>query len=291
MPIEDQATRPPLDEALYSRVITRDQAASSRSPEIRDALCHMFFMDTREWWGIGGGFSSGCPPHDRRVEIVSDAAVLCNRDNLFYILRDMTTPPATPTEVVNSLPEAPKRKSNITTLVGGQLVSMLKSAPSNATFLAMLMAKVGEQPPADADTYEKIKDWVEFNFPKGTKAATTKATVVWSGRAVAHSHESGRCRFSRAMKGEFVFKISKSELDTIVGDEGHIDDIRARVFDLIREKAEGEMYEVDANYEDHEVDDSEGIDLDVDGHRAMDRAITQFVVDHYDTYGIGGLGE
>jgi hypothetical protein len=135
-----------------------------------------------------------------KLRSVEDAIRSCGQDRtLLYIEGLSTLGIASSTD-----PDAPQvkvKKCAYPMFIDSVLKQMLMSAPTNETFRARLMAKVGEMPPKEADTWQKLVEWVEWNFPK---AGSTTGLGPITASCRYRETELGRCYYSRIMRSHGV---------------------------------------------------------------------------------------
>lgn len=162
-----------------------------------------------------------------------------------------------------------KRTGNILVLLGPTINSLIKSAPKNETFRAKIMAHIGEMPPKDCETYQQIKDWIEFNFPKAPKPKANDPLATLRVR-FAHT-ESGHCAYSRSETHVAQVKITPQMIDEILDNldnECDFDDVAAEMSSKIQEVARENSQstgEEDSVITSNEVpDDSSDEDVDYD---------------------------
>jgi hypothetical protein len=147
------------------------------------------------WWESTWGTGSGVSRESTPVMIVSDVLSAAGTEDILYIIMD---------EEAYKKAAPKRRRCVIATFVPQLTLSMLRSAPNNETFRAMLMADLLEMPPKEADTYEKIVDWVEYNFPReipvATLAESTRPPDLQVIGITYTERERGRCYYDRINK-------------------------------------------------------------------------------------------
>lgn len=138
-------------------------------------------------------------------------------------------------------PQPPKRKCGYQSYVNTQLRMMLTSAPMNETFRAMLMAKVGEMPPKEADTWQKIVDWIEFNFPKtGTTPVLAQNRIMLHVRV--NQTDVGTCKFERRMSGSGVVELKQEDIIAAANETDNNDDFWSSIIQKFEEAADGALH-------------------------------------------------
>lgn len=117
-------------------------------------------------------------------------------------------------------------------------IELLKRVPNNPQCRARILATTGKHPPPEADTYDKLKEWVEknlgpgpitLNLPPPPKPPAFSLALVFS------DYENGRCNYSCKREGEAPIDIKAEDLDeylTRYPDAG-AQAIESHVMDLI----------------------------------------------------------
>lgn len=86
-------------------------------------------------------------------------------ENLWYTVQNWGGHPLLFEMVDQDIAERIKKiKCNARTVLGADLIQLLGTAPENLTFRAMVMAAVGQMPPAELNTAELICNWVEETY-------------------------------------------------------------------------------------------------------------------------------
>lgn len=73
---------------------------------------------------------------------------------------------------------APQPISKITDFFTGDTLRLIQAAPKNESVKGFMLSKLMVMPPAEADTYEKLKEWIEWNVSSKNPVSGEKA--VWS---------------------------------------------------------------------------------------------------------------
>lgn len=164
------------------------------------------------------------------------------------------------------LSKLPYRKCAIEKAVGGTLLNSLKLAPSNPVYRGLLLNKVGKLPPDDIQTYEQLKDWVEFNCGYDTpKAVVMPTPITPAGFTVNIDYsqfETGRCDYSVEASGRGQITISNEDLMNAVRGATDLDDVIASiqecVSDVVWDNQPDMEVDVDTyTYSRHECSDTE----------------------------------
>lgn len=249
-------------------VLLIDEVLKVRKPGFRELICRVYWSKPNssgggDWWD-GARWSSNRECKTQTVQEAIDVQFY-RGESWFYI------------EGYNALmdkPDEPVRRSHIVNMVGPEVNVMLQVAPNNATFRARVMAVLGEMPPADATTYQQIKDWVEFNFPKEApkKKEKEKVQVEVNGFDV----ERGNCKYKRRVNYRGDVTITEDDIRELISVADDIDELVDRISELIEEKAgeDREIYDTgEEETYDHEPYDGNGIDWDYRTNRIRELAI------------------
>lgn len=266
--------------------ITRRQASVSRRPGLREMQCEVFthLPLGYGWWIEPGRGTSGerrdAVPHTVRyvLDNSTDPCILYINVADFNVgispeaVADVAPPTLEPPP-----PPVPKRKCAMLSVLPASVINMLKTAPNNNTFRAKAMAILGELPPADCDTFAKIKDWVEFNFPKSGSGPAASAVSQITLSISKYRTEHGHCRFRRSVSGSGTITLKFEEvMDAIkqsVDNEDSYDDLMYRVADLAGDQIECNTTDTeDISERDTDDVDDESLDYNSSALRTMLRA-------------------
>lgn len=232
-------------------VMTRREAAASRMPGLLiNMICRIWHPgvadEDGEWWlDHNEGYTS--VRESAHVWTVSEAIQYASDTQVFYIEQLA--------KEAKKDPSKPKRKCSSASYVGSELMDMLKTAPKNATFRAKLTALLKESPPAEADTWEKIKDWIEFNFPKESTPSPT-AQGIKINVSVSYN-EHGHCDYSANRSGRGEGEVSAKYLMDLIKESDDWDELMGRVQEAIEESA---REDIDADYSDEDTSNHEATD-------------------------------
>lgn len=202
-----------------------------------------------------------------------------------------------------SLAKEPKnRKYHIESVLGSTIIELARLAPMNPTLRSHLTAIFRTPPPPEADTYEKLKDWMEFEFEPpyfeglrkqyyGINPPIQRLGAVDPARAAAFDikvkltgKQIGTCRYVADASKEVMVTIAKNAMTQWVRDGYSVDDMVANALDRGHATA-GSSFDAaeTANhvYSDHVFEDVEGITRNFD-----EPVIKQQIVDYLRrTYG------
>lgn len=236
-------------------VYTRAELAASRKPGIRDKMCKVWFSGHPGWWSRRDGRAGYFYVADKSAASaikVMQVLSMASPDNVCYIV---------------TLPGG--RKCLFDDFIPINIANFIRQSPNNGTFRTLLASHLGQPLPPEADTYDKIKEWVEFNFPTdeeplvGEKQKPAMPALSMPIRAV--ERQRGTCNFSRTMTGTVRVNLSRAELDEILLDEdGSMEDAVTAVEEKIIETVQRnvELIESEADYSDHDVSDSRGMEVE-----------------------------
>jgi len=223
-------------------IMTRSELGRSRKPWIKDAKFTIYTERNPNdglqlgWWRQG--FSGYTAVREQAgVENYAKVMTLNTASKYWLYVTDPTLVPP-PDD-----PAKPKRKCVMVSFLGSAITNMIKLSPKNETFRAKLMATIGEMPPKDCDTFDKIKDWVEFNFPK-TKEEIAKEPLRL--RVTFRESEHGRCNYSRDRTATATIKLTEDDFEKALeqsGDEPDFDDVASNLSSIVEEKAQDNVEE------------------------------------------------
>jgi len=124
------------------------------------------------------------------------------------------------------------------------VASLLAMRPGNNSFRAMLMAEVGEMPPASAKTYPEIKDWYEFNFPRSEKIPPCKFI------ARVEKVETGTANYSGRNHQAIGVTMAVDEILTMYREGNSISDISKVILKRASRQAADELHILERAYYD-----------------------------------------
>lgn len=281
MPNNDEVTVTPVDEAIDSPPeasatwpealegeirMTRKDAALKRRTEFREQKCYGYYPPEKHWLTRDGRTLTR---EYATVFTVADAVSRYVNECVLYIL-----PPEDPSK--------PRRKCNIESLLLPDTIKMIKLAPKNSTFRAKVMSDLNEMPPSEADTYEKIKDWIEFNFPRSVEikpAAKSNLSITANATYV----ETGSCTYTTRERASGVILLTEEEVTDIINASQHLDGVMERIHELIEQKTEElprhVVTEDHGDYEREELNlDDDGVDYSVANVRGFARRLAERII-------------
>ena len=235
------------------------------------------FYNTNGCWGyIDTGGDPVVMPFDKAVEFCNGLTI----KQTVYIC------------ILRRRPDEGKQ-SHITWWLSRGLIEWLNAHPTNPIARANVMRIMGEMPPHDLDTFEKIKSWIEDKSEKSPVVDTASPASI---RPVAPNRnipamdiefrrsfdEFGHCRYSTRMVGRHDITISIREIEEFV-DDG-IDDwdsILDRIGEIASDNGNVNTDAGDYNYEEYEVDETENTeDNPVVGRAVLKDQLRIFIRTH-----------
>jgi len=186
------------------------------------------------------------------------------------------------------------RKCKIEEVFDQSFIELIRLVPMNPHVRALILKFTGKMPGQDYDTFERVKDWVEFNCEKRARpfaspnASPNGRAVPSDGISIAvefSDTEYGRANYSVPRSGTESFHIDADDLLEMVRetieDGGGIDRIVEVVVEKVEEDAWGqcdpELEDCgDYDYSEHDVNDSGDGSLDF-SKDAIKTAVLAFV--------------
>lgn len=201
-------------------VMTRAQLGRTRRPQIQTKTFRVISLGGEPphamWWAA---FGMG------QVEMKIDAQTFTYEevmnlsttmlDTFFYIKYDDGLEQTAPAAEAKAKPAETerRRKSNWVSILGSTLINMISLAPKNNMFRAKVMAVLKEPIPDEMDTAPKIKDWIEFEFPRDPQ------DVIASGlkfRTEYTVFETGTVEYSRVINGVYIGQLTRARIVEMV---------------------------------------------------------------------------
>lgn len=229
-------------------VIVRATASAKRAAGFRELRCYIYDYTSKQWFDYGRGMWT----KDRLNVATISVATALNQTSVggtvvFYI------------RVQPEDPNKPKRKCCIERYLDSELIAMLKLAPNNATFRSKLMSVISEMPPPELDTYDKLKDWLEFNFPKERPATPPaperKLDIEYEGNVV----ERGTCKYVRRSRAGGRESFGEAQIARLIREYG----TEQEVIDQIEEHIRSNYNTVESNVETSEESSDGDTDYDI----------------------------
>jgi len=130
----------------------------------------------------------------------------------------------------------PTRQMLLEREINPTLIKLMQVAPKNEIVQAHIMAIFGRLPPAELETYDQIKDWIEFNFQSpiwnstqqrrmySTEGRANNAPETPRARTVdgfgipveAIEIELGNANYRARVRSEFTFQISADRIARVL---------------------------------------------------------------------------
>ena len=156
------------------------------------------------------------------------------------------------------VPAKPFRKCSINDLLPSSVVALVKANPHNETIRKLLLAHLKQEPPVDANTFPKIRDWVEFNFERPETAWEQQARLnreriqreVAAQQArdaasltlqvSAEENREGSCNYRCKTRGEGAVLIHPDEIRRLAREadsgESLMDRIESFIYDRVMDR-------------------------------------------------------
>ena len=193
-----------------------------------------------------------------------------------------------------TLPEPAIRKCNLEEVFDPSFIELLKLVPANPYVRALILKLTGKMPAEACESFEQLKDWIEFNCVRPVKRVLpVKAVSRDEGGIIINvdftKTEYGRCDYTVERSGSDQFRIGAEELMAIIQsaieDGDGLDDIVEAIAGKVDEDAWGHCDpDLDNygeyNYQEHDSTDSS--DSNTDYSKTEIRSVVmQFVREHH----------
>lgn len=120
------------------------------------------------------------------------------------------------TEAVKQLepvPPKPVKISRLEEVLPAIIIEMIKKAPTNEVYRAHVLASLKRGLPDEADTFDKIKEWIECNIPKGsTNLGLNAASAALPMQIARYVEEEGTCNYTRQMVAQRNYEIAAEKV-------------------------------------------------------------------------------
>ena len=143
-----------------------------------------------------------------------------------------------------TLPPPVERKCGIEEVFDASFIELLKLVPANPYVRALVLKFRGKLPPAECESFEQLKDWVEFNCVKRIRKTAASQPPQDDGIGIVvdfSEQEYGRAQYQVNCSGSDTFQIGADELVTIIqdaiADGGAISEVVDAVATLIDDDA------------------------------------------------------
>lgn len=178
--------------------------------------------------------------------------------------------------------ESPVRKSDFYRVIKAPLAALISKFPMNESIRAMVMAECGKLVPEEADTFEKIKDWIEFNVEK----KQTSRTELGSGDGITlrmgvSQMQYGRCRYSCNASYSGNVTIGRRQLYHIIHDavlDGYstLRDVTSKVIEEMADIPDMDDAS-DYEYEHHDCSDLDSREVFACNENDARRLVEEFI--------------
>jgi len=178
-----------------------------------------------------------------------------------------------------TLPPPVERKCSIEEVFDGSFIELLKLVPANPYVRALILKFSGKLPPAECETFDALKDWVEFNCVKRIRKTTASHQPDDDGISISvdfSEQEYGRAHYSVERSGSDTFQMSGDDLVEIIRDAIADGGAISAVVEAIAKRIDDDAWdECDPNLDDY--GEYEYSDHDSDG---SDNSETKFSREH-----------
>jgi hypothetical protein len=179
-----------------------------------------------------------------------------------------------------TLPPPVERKCNIEEVFDASFIELLKLVPANPYVRALILKFSGKLPPADCETFDALKDWVEFNCVKRIRKAASSAQSndepSISISVDFSEQEYGRAHYSVERYCTDTYHLAADDLVEIIRDAIADGGAISAVVDAVAARIDDDAWdECDPNLDDY--GDYEYSDHDSDG---ADNSETKFSREH-----------
>lgn len=166
------------------------------------------------------------------------------------------------------------RKCRIEEVFDPSFIELLKLVPANPYVRGLVLKLTGKMPTPESETFEQLKDWVEFNCSKRIRKSAPAKNSDEGGVIINvefSETEYGRASYSVSRSGSEPFRIGAGEVTELIQDaitdgrgiEDVIDTIAARIKDEAWDECDPGMDNYgDYDYDDHESSDSGNGEID-----------------------------
>ena len=185
-----------------------------------------------------------------------------------------------------------ERKCSIEEVFEASFIELLKLVPANPYVRALVLKFSGKLPPAECETFDQLKDWVEANCTKRAKKSITGTNLDGGGILVNvdfSEREYGRADYSVRRSGQDEFQVGREELMEIVqstidsggGISEVVEVIAGRIDDDAWNECDPNMDDYgDYEYNEHESSDSGDANIDYSKDEIR-RAVLRYLEEHH----------
>lgn len=191
-------------------------------------------------------------------------------------------------DVIASPPPV-ERKCSIEDVFEASFIELLKLVPANPYVRALILKFSSKLPPAECETFDALKDWVEFNCVKRIRKATAPAQSHEApGISIEvdfSEEEYGRARYSVERSGTDTYRLAADDLVEIIRDaiadggaiSAVVDAIATRIDDNAWDECDPNLDDYgDYEYNEHDSDGADNSEVKFSRERIRN-AVLQFV--------------
>jgi hypothetical protein len=191
-----------------------------------------------------------------------------------------------------TLPPPVERKCSIEEVFDASFIELLQLVPANPYVRALVLKFTGKLPPADCETFDALKDWVECNCVKRIKKPTASHQPDDDGIRISvdfSEQEYGRAHYSVERAGTDTYHLSGDDLGEIIRDAIADGGAISAVVEAVAKHIDDEAWdECDPNLDDY--GDYEYTEHDSDGadnsevkfsREHIRNAVLRFVQEHH----------
>ena len=191
-----------------------------------------------------------------------------------------------------TLPPPVERKCSIEEVFEASFIELLKLVPANPYVRALILKFSGKLPPADCETFEALKDWVEFNCVKRIKKTAASQQPDNDGISISvgfSEQEYGRAHYSVERYGTENYHLAGDDLVAIIRDtiadggaiSAVVDAVAARIDDDAWDHVSPDLDNYgDYEYSDHDSDGADDSETKYSRERIRN-AVLRFVQEHH----------
>jgi hypothetical protein len=180
-----------------------------------------------------------------------------------------------------------RAKCDIAQHFSSSALALIKAMPNLPEMRGFMLSQLGVMPPPEADTYDKVKAWVESNvaakpipMSKGRSDDPTVPIIIDVSEI-----EYGTCHFRTPRTGRCRVELSLIEIREIVDEQG-LDDLDALLNAIVSDQAEtnddlySDMESGSTNYDDHEASGSDSREADIADRSRTRATLAAFLQSH-----------
>jgi hypothetical protein len=246
-----------------------DYTTAFSRPDLHHRRC-LFKNDVGYW---GPNYQDYLPREEAAIYTVGDALRNSLRYTTLEILKDKPLPPACKMEDRFTL----------------NFIETLKLSPNNPTLRAHMMRNLKIMPPGELDTFEKLKEWVEKNFPPLPQMMASAPTRQPTARGpeleltyLASDTERGVAYYSVGRSGMTKSRVNLADLEEWINEDIDMADLIQRLQEDAVDNDDSDMsWDGDPEYTEHGPDDSSNYFCVAEGgNAAVETNVRNFLESH-----------